>query len=71
MFSAAEFFDLGHTAHSKLFEPDKYVWEALRQIPSYLSFAQAGGAGGAGRKTVHQRIHFHRPGHDRGTGCDF
>ena len=38
MLSAAEFFELGHTAHSKLFEADKYVWEALRQIPSYLKF---------------------------------
>src|SRR6478736_3272157 len=38
MLSAAEFFELGHTAHSKLFEKDKYVWEALKQIPSYLQF---------------------------------
>ncbi len=38
MFSAAEFFALEHTAHSKLFEADKYVWEALKQIPSYLQF---------------------------------
>ena len=38
MFSAAEFFDLEHTAHSKLFETDKYVWDALKQIPSYLQF---------------------------------
>jgi NDP-sugar pyrophosphorylase family protein len=38
MFSAAEFFELEHTAHSKLFETDKYVWEALKQIPSYLQF---------------------------------
>jgi hypothetical protein len=38
MFSAAEFFELEHTAHSKLFEADKYVWEALKQIPSYLQF---------------------------------
>jgi bifunctional UDP-N-acetylglucosamine pyrophosphorylase / glucosamine-1-phosphate N-acetyltransferase len=38
MFTASEFFELGHTAHSKLFEPDKYVWEALKQIPSYLKF---------------------------------
>lgn len=38
MFHAAEFFDLEHTEHSKLFEPEKYVWEALKQIPSYLQF---------------------------------
>src|SRR3954471_10011496 len=38
MFSPAEFVSLGHTAHSKLFEPDKYVWDALKQIPSYLQF---------------------------------
>ena len=38
MFSPAEFFELEHTAHSKLFERDKYVWEALKQIPSYLQF---------------------------------
>jgi len=38
MLSASEFFELEHTAHSKLFEKDKYVWEALRQIPSYLQF---------------------------------
>lgn len=38
MFSPAEFLDLEHTAHSKLFEAEKYVWEALRQISSYLQF---------------------------------
>src|SRR5881275_349026 len=38
MFSAFEFFDLEHTAHSKLFEQEKYVWEALKQISSYLQF---------------------------------
>jgi NDP-sugar pyrophosphorylase family protein len=38
LFSASEFFELEHTAHSKLFEKDKYVWEALKQIPSYLQF---------------------------------
>ena len=38
MFTAAEFFELEHTAHSKLFESDKYVWDALKQIPSYLQF---------------------------------
>ncbi len=38
MFSAAEFFELEHTAHPKLFETEKYVWDALKQIPSYLQF---------------------------------
>jgi NDP-sugar pyrophosphorylase family protein len=38
MFSAAEFFELEHTGHSKLFEAEKYVWDALKQIPSYLQF---------------------------------
>jgi NDP-sugar pyrophosphorylase family protein len=38
MLSAAELFELEHTAHSKLFEKDKYPWEALKQIPSYLQF---------------------------------
>jgi NDP-sugar pyrophosphorylase family protein len=38
MFKAAEFFDLEHTEHSKLFESEKYVWDALTQIPSYLQF---------------------------------
>src|SRR5256885_13058606 len=38
MFSAPEFLDLEHIAHSKLFENQKYVWEALKQIPSYLQF---------------------------------
>src|ERR1700758_5373373 len=38
MFAPAEFFDLEHTAHSKLFENQKYVWDALKQIASYLQF---------------------------------
>jgi NDP-sugar pyrophosphorylase family protein len=38
MFAPAEFLDLEHTAHPKLFENQKYVWEALRQITSYLQF---------------------------------
>jgi NDP-sugar pyrophosphorylase family protein len=38
MFRASEFFDLEHTAHSKLFESEKYVWDALKQISSYLKF---------------------------------
>ncbi len=38
MFSPAEFLSLEHTEHPKLFESQKYVWEALRQIASYLQF---------------------------------
>jgi UDP-N-acetylglucosamine diphosphorylase / glucose-1-phosphate thymidylyltransferase / UDP-N-acetylgalactosamine diphosphorylase / glucosamine-1-phosphate N-acetyltransferase / galactosamine-1-phosphate N-acetyltransferase len=38
MFDPAEFLNLEHTAHAKLFENQKYVWDALRQIASYLQF---------------------------------
>ena len=38
MFSPEEFLSLEHTAHPKLFENQTYVWEALKQIPSYLKF---------------------------------
>ena len=38
MFAPAEFLQLEHTAHSKLFENQKYVWDALKQIASYLQF---------------------------------
>jgi NDP-sugar pyrophosphorylase family protein len=38
MFEPAEFLSLGHTAHAKLFENQKYVWDALKQIASYLQF---------------------------------
>lgn len=38
MFSPEEFLDLTHTAHPKLFENQGYVWEALKQIASYLQF---------------------------------
>jgi NDP-sugar pyrophosphorylase family protein len=38
MFSPNEYLDLEQTAHSKLFENQKYVWEALKQIASYLQF---------------------------------
>jgi NDP-sugar pyrophosphorylase family protein len=37
-FAAAEFIALEHTAHSKLFENQRYVWDALKQIASYLQF---------------------------------
>src|SRR3984893_9237229 len=38
MFDPAEFLALEHTAHAKLFENQKYVWDALKQIASYLQF---------------------------------
>ena len=38
MFTPAEYLDLTHTAHPKLFENQNYVWEALKQIASYLQF---------------------------------
>ena len=38
MFAPDEFLALEHTAHSKLFENQKYVWDALKQIASYLQF---------------------------------
>src|ERR1700739_1953216 len=38
MFTPAEFLDLDHTAHPKLFEGQQYVWDALKQIASYLQF---------------------------------
>jgi NDP-sugar pyrophosphorylase family protein len=38
MFAPAEFLSLERTAHSKLFENQKYVWDALKQIASYLQF---------------------------------
>jgi NDP-sugar pyrophosphorylase family protein len=38
MFAPTEFLNLEHTAHPKLFENQKYVWDALRQIASYLQF---------------------------------
>ena len=38
MFEPAEFLSLDHTAHAKLFENQKFVWDALKQITSYLQF---------------------------------
>lgn len=38
MLTPAEYLDLTHTAHPKLFENQNYVWEALKQITSYLQF---------------------------------
>lgn len=38
MFAPADLLSLEHTAHPKLFENHAYVWEALKQIASYLQF---------------------------------
>jgi len=38
MFAPAQFLDLEHAAHPKLFEDQKFVWNALKQIASYLQF---------------------------------
>jgi NDP-sugar pyrophosphorylase family protein len=38
MFEPAEYLNLEQTAHAKLFENQRYVWDALRQIASYLQF---------------------------------
>src|SRR5438046_5302705 len=38
MFAPAELLNLEHTAHPKLFEDQKYAWDALKQIASYLQF---------------------------------
>jgi NDP-sugar pyrophosphorylase family protein len=38
MFAPADLLALEHTAHPKLFENQNYVWDALKQIASYLQF---------------------------------
>ena len=38
MFEPAEFLSLEHTSHAKLFESQTHVWDALKQITSYLQF---------------------------------
>src|SRR3954465_1113629 len=38
MFAPSDFLNLEHTAHQKLFENQNYVWDALKQIASYLQF---------------------------------
>src|SRR5437899_12647458 len=38
MFASADYLDLEHTAHPKLFENQNYVWDALKQVASYLRF---------------------------------
>src|ERR1041385_296973 len=38
LFAPADYLDLERTAHPKLFEKQSYVWDALKQIASYLQF---------------------------------
>jgi len=38
MFAPADFLNLEHTAHPKCVENQNYVWDALKQIASYLQF---------------------------------
>ena len=38
MFAPAQLLNLEHTAHPKLFEDQQFVWNALKQIASYLQF---------------------------------
>src|SRR5436305_3907659 len=38
MFAPADYLDLEHTAHPKLFENQNYVWDPLNQLASYLQF---------------------------------
>ncbi|MFL6583950.1 MAG: UDP-N-acetylglucosamine diphosphorylase [Chthoniobacterales bacterium] len=38
MFEPAQFLSLDQTEHPKLFENQRYVWDALKQIASYLQF---------------------------------
>src|SRR5256886_10789838 len=38
MFAPADYLSLEHTAHPKLFENQNYIWDALKQIASYLQF---------------------------------
>lgn len=37
-FAPAEFIALEHTIHAKLFENQRFIWDALKQISSYLQF---------------------------------
>ena len=38
IFAPAEFVSFEHTAHAKLFEHQRFIWDALNQIASYLQF---------------------------------
>src|SRR3954468_18117113 len=45
-FSPSDILELAHTSHSKLFENQKYAWDALKQISSYLQFRLKPGVAG-------------------------
>lgn len=38
IFAPSEFISLARTRHGKLFENQRFIWDALRQIASYLQF---------------------------------
>ncbi len=38
MFAPSDYLSLEHTAHPKLFENQKFAWDALKQIARYLQF---------------------------------
>jgi bifunctional UDP-N-acetylglucosamine pyrophosphorylase / glucosamine-1-phosphate N-acetyltransferase len=58
MFTPGDLLDLKHTAHPKLFESQKYVWDALKQIAGYLQFRLKPGVLGElmGRPFISDRI---------------
>jgi NDP-sugar pyrophosphorylase family protein len=58
MFAPADFLDLEHTAHPKLFENQNYVWDALKQIASYLQFRLKPGVFGelTGKPFISNRV---------------
>lgn len=53
MFAPEDYLDLNHSDHLTLFENVSHVWDALKQIPSYLQFRLAGGARTVDWQTVH------------------
>ncbi len=58
MFSPSDLLELEHTSHSKLFENQKYVWDALKQIASYLQFRLKPGVAGelAGKPYISRNV---------------
>jgi bifunctional UDP-N-acetylglucosamine pyrophosphorylase / glucosamine-1-phosphate N-acetyltransferase len=58
MFSPSELLELEHTSHSKLFENQKYAWDALKQIASYLQFRLKPGVAGelAGKPYISRNV---------------
>ncbi len=69
MFAPAEFLSLEHTAHPKLFENQNYVWDALKQIASYLQFRlKPAVLGELMGKPIYQQPCFYWPRNGRRTG---